>query len=399
MVLSLNRVFGLIFLIGATLSLFTSLRFSFFGLGELLIIFSFFLTNYSKIPAINFKNYPFTFFWFVYISSSLIGAFINLTILENQTGTISKLSLDLFAYIFIFCTSFTLETNFNQGSINPWRTLKYFILATSSILTLLLFISFFTPSLFGLNLMYHTNFSPLVDNVHQISMFYVLLPFLCLGIFLKEQEMNLGSRTSFEKVLFFLLVCSTLYMATTATATKAIVGFWLGVACFVIFYLISKTNIYLKSLIVYLILIGASFVFFYFDVYRSLTMFFNAADLGGGRAFLYSASINLISDSPIFGRGPGGHIWMGRIYWDVHQSFFTIFLQAGIIGFLMFFVLIFRFVKEIYRESIFLASMVPLLIYALGGDILRRLPVWIILIFVMYAIKHLHSNSDSETKI
>ncbi len=399
MTFSLNKVFTITFLIGASLSLFTSLRFSFFGLGESLIILSFFLTNFSKIPVINFKNYPFTLFWLVYISSSLVGAFINLTILDNQTGTINNLSIDLFAYIFIFFTSFTLEINFNQGTINAWKTFKYFIISTSSILTVLLLISFFTPSLFGLDLMYHTNFAPFVDNIHQISMFYILLPFLCLGIFLKEQEMNAGSRSGYESILFLLLVCSTLYMAVTATATKAILGFWLGVLCFIIFYLISKTNIYLKSLIVYVILIGLCMIFYYFDVYKSLANFFDAADEVGGRAFLYSAAINLMSESPIFGRGPGGHIWLGRAYWDIHQSFFTIFVQAGIIGFLMFFILIFRFVKEISRESIFLASMVPLLIYALGGDILRRLPVWIILIFLMYAIKHLHSNSDTKTKI
>ena len=181
-------------------------------------------------------------------------------------------------------------------------------------------------------------------------------------------------------------------MAITATATKAIVGFWLGVACFVIFYLISNTNIYLKSLIVYVILMSACFVFFYFDVYRSLTVFFNA-DLGGGEHFFIPPLLILFLILQ-YSKGPGGHIWMENILGC--SSKLLQFSSSRIIGFLMFFVLIFRFVKEIYKESIFLASMVPLLIYALGGDILRRLPVWIILIFVMYAIKHLHSNSDPK---
>ena len=43
MSLSVNKLLGLSIVCGATFSLFTSLRFSFFfGLGELLIIFSFF---------------------------------------------------------------------------------------------------------------------------------------------------------------------------------------------------------------------------------------------------------------------------------------------------------------------------------------------------------------------
>ena len=53
--------------------------------------------------------------------------------------------------------------------------------------------------------------------------------------------------------------------------------------------------------------------------------------------------------------------------------------------------------KDIFKESIFLASMVPLLIYALGGDILRRLPVWILIILLMYAIKYVRSNDASDS--
>ena len=134
MSLSVNKLLGLSIVCGATFSLFTSLRFSFFGLGELLIIFSFFFTNFSRIPPINLSNYPFTIFWAIYITASLVGAFLNLTIINNQTGTSAKMSLDLFAYIFIFATSFTLEANINQKSFNPWWLLRGFILLSSIIL-------------------------------------------------------------------------------------------------------------------------------------------------------------------------------------------------------------------------------------------------------------------------
>ena len=161
-------------------------------------------------------------------------------------------------------------------------------------------------------------------------------------------------------------------MALSAQATKAVVGFWLGVACLFLFYFISKSGVILRSLIIYSLIILIVFIIYYFDLLRIFSDFFADADgVDGARAHLYGGALNLISESPGFGRGPGGHIWKGELYWDVHQTFLTAFIQAGIIGFLSLIILIFKFAKDIYSESIFLASMAPLAIYALGGDILR----------------------------
>lgn len=398
MSLSVNRLLSLSLVVGATLSLFTSLRFSFFGIGELLIIFSFFLTNFSRIPPINFLNYPFTIFWAIYITASLFGALLNLTIINNQTGTIEKMTLDLFAYIFIFCTAFTLEANINQKSLNPWRLLKGFIIFSSIVLTILLFISFYTPSFVGLALFHNeASFAPLVTNVHQITMFYIILPFLCIGILIKEYEVYPDRNSIIKTILYLTLFCTTIYMALTAQATKAIVGFWLGVACLFLFYFISKSGFIMRSLIIYLLITFIVFIVYYFDLIRIFTDFFIDADgISGTRAILYGGSFNLIFESPIFGRGPGGHIWKGELYWDVHQTFLTALIQAGIVGFISFMVLVFRFIKDIASESIFLASMAPLAIYALGGDILRRLPIWILLILIMYAVRHIRLESSQK---
>ncbi len=398
MSLSLNRLLTISIIGGATLSLFTSLRFSIIGLGELLIIFTFFLTNFSKVPSINLQNYPFTIFWTVYITASLLGALLNLTILSNQTGTTAKMSFDLFAYIFIFATSFTLEANINQNNINPWKVLKGFIIFSSVILSFLLALSFITPNFLGFELMYdETTFAPLVNNVHQITMFYIILPFLCIGILFKELEIYPHKNSTFEIIFFLILTFSTIYMALSVQATKSVVGFWLGVGCLFLFYFLSKSGIIIRSLIIYSMAVLIIFIFYYLDLFGLFSDFFiNADGADGARAHLYSEGINLISESPIFGRGPGGHVWMSELYWDVHQTFLTAFIQAGIIGFISLAFLIFRFIKEIYSESIFLASMAPLAIYALGGDILRRLPVWIVLILVMYAVKHIRSESNKS---
>ena len=308
------------------------------------------------------------------------------------------MTLDLFAYIFIFCTAFTLEANINQKSLNPWRLLKGFIIFSSIVLTILLFISFYTPSFVGLALFHNeASFAPLVTNVHQITMFYIILPFLCIGILIKEYEVYPDRNSIIKTILYLTLFCTTIYMALTAQATKAIVGFWLGVACLFLFYFISKSGFIMRSIIIYLLITFIVFIIYYFDLIRIFTDFFIDADgISGTRAILYGGSFNLISESPIFGRGPGGHIWKGELHWDVHQTFLTALIQAGIVGFISFMVLVFRFIKDIASESIFLASMAPLAIYALGGDILRRLPIWILLILIMYAVRHIRLESSQK---
>lgn len=392
MILSVNRLFLFLLCFGTTLALFTSLRFSFFGLGELLIIFAFFLVNISEIPRINYKNYPFTFFWLIYIFSSLIGAFLNLTFLTTETGTTFGLSIDLFAYIFILVTSFVIETSIIKRNLNPFRALKYFVLLSSFVLSMLLFISFFSPTFLGLSLMYETNFAPLVDNVHQISMFYIMLPFLCAAILEKEIK-NYSKKLSFLAIVFYLLlIFATILMATSAGATKAFLGFWAAVFTAIFLYLFSKVNNVLKALMIYSIFVLVALAIYSFDLLQAFLILFNEADVGGGRAFFYTHSFNLIYESPIFGRGPGAHIWNTQVYSDIHQTFLTVFVQAGIIGFVSFILLLSKFVKDLSTHSLFFASMVPLLIYALGGDILRRLPIWILIILVSYSVSEFNKK-------
>ena len=267
MPISINRLFLFLLCTGATLALFTSLRFSFFGLGELLIIFTFFLTNISAVPKINLKNYPFTLFWLIYIFSSLIGAFINLTFITTETGTTVGLSIDLFAYIFILITSFVLETNINQKNLDPFKALKYFVLLSSFMLSIFLLMSFYTPTFLGFNLMYESNFAPLVNNVHQISMFYIMLPFLCAAI-LEKEIMNNQKKMSFIVILFYIcLIIATISMSLTAGATKAFVGFWLAVASAIFLFTYSMLNKTIKALVVYFIFVLITFIIYYFDLY------------------------------------------------------------------------------------------------------------------------------------
>jgi O-antigen ligase len=107
-------------------------------------------------------------------------------------------------------------------------------------------------------------------------------------------------------------------------------------------------------------------------------------DLKEGRVNLYSKAIEIMKTSPIFGVGPGGHIWTNSKFYDSHQTFFTVMLQAGIIGVFILGKLFSKIIKTLIKSPPLFASLVTIIVYLLGGDIMRRLPTWIILVLVFY---------------
>ena len=128
-------------------------------------------------------------------------------------------------------------------------------------------------------------------------------------------------------------------------------------------------------------------VLFHEKVYSGAVSFFTDMDNGGSREYLYKNAIRIISTkSPIIGLGPSVHVTIrsGELY-DAHETFLAAGLSGGLIGI----GLIMAFMVAIARKAIcncyLFAAMVPIFVYALGGDLLRKIPVWIIFLLLAYA--------------
>ena len=109
--------------------------------------------------------------------------------------------------------------------------------------------------------------------------------------------------------------------------------------------------------------------------------FFEEHDGHSARENLYQIGFEVGMTSLIFGHGPGPHISLGGGggFSDAHNTALTIFLQGGVLALVAFAIAIWRTTSKITSHAFLLGSMAAVLMYFLGGDILRRLPIWVII--------------------
>tara|TARA_R110000787_G_scaffold59922_14_gene135976 strand:+ start:47491 stop:48660 length:1170 start_codon:yes stop_codon:yes gene_type:complete len=365
---------------------YTLLRIGFVGVGEIIIL-SLFLYEF-KIRKLNFKikDFIFTKFWIFYIIISLLGFSYNVLFLNYKTGTIDGMLFDLSAYILVLLSCYTLESYQERIGMNFISIIKTIFYSSSFVLTALYFLSFFTPSLLGLPLLYNDKFAPLVNNLHQISMFIIFLPFIGLLVF--ENEKNLLIRLI--TVLFIIFLFK---MGIETGSFKAYIGLFLGLFVYIFLKLLSfSKGRYKNSLLFISLALGILLLLINVDfIVNLITKIFIEEDINEGRVNLYSKAIKVGFTSPIIGLGAGAHILNGIKFWDAHQSLLTIFLQTGLIGLLAFFTLYIKMIKKYFKTIPFFAAFCAISIYILGGDIMRRLPIWILL-FLLFYYNTIHKN-------
>lgn len=372
-----NKFFKNLIVFALVLSVFTSLRFSFLGIGELIFIIlgGISLLQLWKKPS--YKDYLFSGFWLFYLVLSIVGGLYN-NAANLDTGTFSGAIFDFAAYCMLFISCLSIERRFvlhQDDAYSYIRAIFYFFV---SILTILYFLSFFTSTIVGLPIRYYQYFSPLVSNLHQAAMILTPMPFI--GSLILDREKN-----RLLKLFIVSLIILSVLMIMATGSSKAILGVLMGV----IGYTIAKTYRYSLVYSVIIFILVSCFLLviftFYVDLIGVTSQLFNQHDGGGGRTYLYSSAIILIKESWLFGRGTGPHIYYLGEFNDSHQTLLTVMLQVGIVGFTLFIRLLYKILQRgFYTEPIVFAAFLSIMAYVGGGDILRRLPVWGILIILYF---------------
>jgi O-antigen ligase len=184
------------------------------------------------------------------------------------------------------------------------------------------------------------------------------------------------------------------WMAFRTGSAKAVLALIAGAAAFLYAHLMLKFG-KRYSVQVSLAFVAALVVVIASGDWLSLAqMLFDSEDLQGGRHFLYSEGFRMISSSPLFGRGPGAHVLDLGVYRDAHETLLTILLQAGVVGGVAFLLLLWRIGRRVMWDPALLGAFSTLLVYAAGGDIMRRTPAWIIL----FVIAHYPLSTDGISK-
>jgi O-antigen ligase len=327
-----------------------------------------------------------TQFWFGFILVAMVGLVCNLWILDERTSTWSQIAFDLVAYIFILGACFGLEKVATHTSFSVSDFARSLYSGYAVVFLILYGLSFRYENVLGFPLRYYGYFAPFAENIHQISMTLVPLPFIGLQVAKQCKRWTL-------KCIYLAAIPFIILMAVQTGSTKA----WMAVFTGAIAWLYSTALIKCERRIVPFVhatfALGIAAYMALVDWSNVASALFEEADSHDERAYLYSHALILIGESPLVGRGPGSHIEIGWLFKDAHETFLTVALQSGAIGLLLFVMLVARVFRESFRIPALFAAFTSLMVYAAGGDILRRLPAWVSIFVVLYWSRELAAST------
>ena len=127
--------------------------------------------------------------------------------------------------------------------------------------------------------------------------------------------------------------------------------------------------------------------------------FFTENDGRSSRETIYKQGFASGLNSPLVGYGPGAHVPYRQTFWDAHNTTLTIFLQSGLIGILLFVWFNIRLLTKLSINFALFGAITAIGMYIIGGDILRRLPIWIILMGLYYFATYYPWNSRKLSQI
>lgn len=360
------------------------------GLGELIFIGMGFMAIIQALYSPINRGYIFSGFWAKYIVLGIIGFAYNLFVLGLATGTLKGLLFDTSAYIVLLIACLALEQQFIVHKNKAYPYLKNLFIFFISLLSILYVVNMFTSHIFGLSLRYFQYFAPFVVNVHQIAM--LMTPMVFLGLVVFEQE-----KTIKMKVFIGGLMVMSLVMLVATGATKGQMGVALGVVAYTAGKVQANQSAAARIATLF---IGFSFgmlLLIQGDALNFAQDFFAEADDHGGRAFLYGTAVDLIFETWLLGRGNGPHIFYLGEFNDAHQTFLTVLLQVGVVGLIFFVRLLFHILRTAYDNNpASFAAMCAIMVYAIGGDILRRLPIWMVLIILYHVACQLGGSEQQK---
>lgn len=381
----LNHLVSVALFWGFFFTPFTSLRFGIIGPGEILIVVAgmlMMLTSRARIASDD-RIGMLRDFWVLFLLVSLCGLFYNSLILGFASGRPFTPAFDFFAYAFVLFSILIVGHLGRTGQISPTSFFTKLFSLWAVTYTALYVLSFAMPSVLGMPLRYHQFFSPLVDNVHQAASITCAMGFIMFHIALQSKNLLARLLCMVSAVLFAK-------MALDSGSTKAFLAVLFGVVVSVVFLVVYRSSGRNRFVFNFLMFTGLAaggvvFVMARGDVVVDVaTRFFMESDGGGAREALYSVGFAHGLKSFLVGYGPGSHAPYGGGFSDAHNTTLTVFLQSGLIGVLALVVLAARFLREVAISPALIGAATAIGMYFLGGDILRRLPTWIMMTGIVY---------------
>lgn len=369
------RVSIFLFSAGILLLPFTQLRFFYVGPGEAMIAVASLLIFVGLPFRLSFAGFPFLFFWLLFLLFSLLGLVVERVLSIREEVPVGLVVFDAFSYFFVILSVYSMERLLKHAPEVSLIILRRTFWHFSFFILFLFLLSRFGFSFGGYSLLYNQHFSPLAVNLHQVASVLVVYPFL--GLFFVSVSMNRRVR-----LLAAVLSLVMTYVALQTGSFKAVLCIIFGFSFLALGALIRVRSLSFSLALVAFAVVLLSFVIQYFSLFDKGLVLFYDEDKGGARESMWSYAMSLDWFAYIFGLGPGPHVLLDDGYHDAHQTMLTVLLQGGFISVLALLALMMKIFSRASVHPALFASVGALLPYILGGDILRRLPIWLLLILI-----------------
>lgn len=380
------RIGRILLVAAAVVAPFTALRFSVVGVGEILLLCSLLLIlmqsrGHFRIDQV---TRPLVTFWVAYLGCISLGFLFNVFALGHASGTYSGAIFDFLSYTMILSVILMAgHSPLYSGTSAEDFFRRLFTLWGITFSTLYV-LSLQTTQIMGLPLRYHSYFAPLVDNVHQAAMLTSPMPFVMWHMALRRQSMWMR---------LFYVVTGGLFaqMALESGSTKAALGLIAGAGVSAAFFIYQRLPLGRSRVLRGLTLGAIAAVTLMMLVASSDSLmplairFFTDNDGNAAREHLYTRAYRHGLESMVIGYGPGPHIALaGDTFWDAHNTFLTVFLQGGICAVALFAVTLIRVGFGSSIPFFLLGALSAIGVYVLGGDVLRRLPTWLMVVGILF---------------
>lgn len=381
--LSYCHVRGLLY-VSALFVPFTSLRFGLFGVGEAIYVVA--LATMLLLTRGTFRKggvlAPLSEFWIIYLVLLLVGMAYNIAVLDFRTGSIGGAVFDFLSYCMVLSLLLLLGDERIYRRSSPSRFFSNIYIIWTVAFCSLYILSKFSSTIFGYPLRYYSYFSPLVNNVHQAAMITAVMPFIAW-------HLALGRTSWVMRIVYIVASALFIAMAVESGTTKAVMSlvFGVGVSGLIICLSAFSDRASKMAVIGFIATAALGIMAMKFDFLISVaTEFFQSNDGHSGREGLYREGLEVGLTSPLVGHGPGPHTSFGGdgVFQDAHNSLLTMFLQGGLFAVLAFLIASWRVSVKVQPHLFIMGGVASVFMYFLGGDILRRLPMWIVIAGLVY---------------
>lgn len=232
------------------------------------------------------------------------------------------------------------------------------------------------------------------QNPNQLGIFFVCAPFFILA------AMRCCAGFSYRLMLLSGLVCVA-FLAILFRSTTVFIA-WAICSSILLGFRVSKSSAYVQCFAIAISSLALIGILTFVDVFEFVLHVFDKGDSGGanGRTDLWKTAIDVISQSPIFGFGPGTHsgeVPFGGV--EAHMLILDLGMQGGLIFMTTLLVVIFSslYLSRAYGIYIFLAVL-ACFVEQIAHNV-SRYPVFWIVVLMPYFVRSSCAKREHNVKI